>query len=61
MGLWKGKRTDEYAAEWLADLSNSGATFQDAVEKNSRARNRLDGEHQPEPWKTGPQFPTSRV
>jgi probable HAF family extracellular repeat protein len=35
MGLWEGKRTDEYAAEWLADLSNSGATFQDAVEKIS--------------------------
>lgn len=33
MGLWKRKRTDEYAAEWLADLSNPGATFQDAVEK----------------------------
>jgi hypothetical protein len=33
IGLWNGKRTDEYAAEWLAGLPNSGATFQDAVEK----------------------------
>src|ERR1700693_2923425 len=33
MGLWKGKRTDEYATEWLDDLSGSGVTFQDAVEK----------------------------
>jgi probable HAF family extracellular repeat protein len=33
MGLWNGKRTDEYATEWLADLSSSGTTFQDAIEK----------------------------
>jgi probable HAF family extracellular repeat protein len=33
IGLWKGKRTDEYAVEWLVNLSNSDATFQDAVEK----------------------------
>lgn len=33
MGLWNGKRTDEYAAEWLAELPNAGATFQSAVEK----------------------------
>jgi hypothetical protein len=26
MGLWQRKRTDEYATEWLADLSNSGET-----------------------------------
>src|SRR6516165_3235880 len=31
MGLWKGKRTDEYAAEWLSDLPNSGTTFHDVV------------------------------
>ena len=33
IGLWKGKRTDEYASEWLAELPKSGATFRDAVEK----------------------------
>jgi probable HAF family extracellular repeat protein len=32
IGLWNGKRTDEYAAEWLVGLAKSGATFQDAVE-----------------------------
>jgi len=31
IGLWKGKRTDEYAAEWLTDLPNSEATFHDVV------------------------------
>ncbi len=33
MGLWKGKRTDEYAAEWLTDLPNSGMTFHDVVDR----------------------------
>jgi probable HAF family extracellular repeat protein len=33
MGLWQGKRTDEYAAEWLAGLSMSGTTFRGAVER----------------------------
>ena len=62
IGLWKGKRTDEYAAEWLADLSKSGATFQDAVEKSSRARKRLVSEHQPELWKSNvSQYHASRV
>jgi probable HAF family extracellular repeat protein len=31
--LWKGKRTDEYVAEWLTDLPNSGTTFYDVVER----------------------------
>jgi probable HAF family extracellular repeat protein len=33
MGLWNGKRTDEYASDWLAELPKSGATFQEVVEK----------------------------
>lgn len=33
IGLWNGKRTDEYAADWLASLPSSGTTFRDAVEK----------------------------
>jgi hypothetical protein len=33
MGMWNGRRTDEYAAEWLTGLSSSEATFDDAVEK----------------------------
>jgi probable HAF family extracellular repeat protein len=33
IGLWKGKRTDEYASEWLSDLPNSSTTFQEVVEK----------------------------
>lgn len=33
IGLWRGKRTDEYAAEWLSQLSDPGTTFRDAVEK----------------------------
>ncbi len=33
IGSWNGKRTDEYAAEWLAELPKSGTTFPDVVEK----------------------------
>jgi probable HAF family extracellular repeat protein len=33
MGLWQGKRTDEYAADWLAQISNFEATFEDTVKK----------------------------
>ena len=33
MGLWQGKRTDEYAVEWLTDLSNPNFAFRDAVDK----------------------------
>jgi hypothetical protein len=33
MGVWMGKRTDEYASEWLAELPKFVTTFQDAVEK----------------------------
>jgi hypothetical protein len=32
IGLWNGKRTDEYATEWLVGLPNSSSTFQDVVE-----------------------------
>jgi len=33
IGLWRGKRTDEYAAEWLAGLPKSSTTFRDVVER----------------------------
>lgn len=33
IGLWGGKRTDEYAAEWLSELPVATATFKDTVEK----------------------------
>jgi probable HAF family extracellular repeat protein len=32
IGLWNGKRTDEYAVEWLADLATDPA-FRDVVER----------------------------
>jgi probable HAF family extracellular repeat protein len=33
IGLWRGKRTDQYAVEWIADLANWDATFRDVVER----------------------------
>jgi probable HAF family extracellular repeat protein len=33
IGLWNGKRTDEYAAEWLAGLPESTAIFEESVER----------------------------
>lgn len=32
IGLWSGKRTDQYVVEWLADLAPNNATFRDVVE-----------------------------
>lgn len=33
IGLWNGKRTDQYAVEWLADLAPASPTFRDVVER----------------------------
>ena len=33
IGLWNGKRTDEYAVAWLADKTTKDLTFRDAVER----------------------------
>jgi hypothetical protein len=33
IGLWNGKRTDQYLTEWLADLAESNPNFRDVVEK----------------------------
>jgi hypothetical protein len=33
IGLWNGKRTDQYAVEWLADLASTNPTFRDVVER----------------------------
>ena len=33
IGLWSGKRTDEYAVEWFSDLSQSECAFSDVVER----------------------------
>jgi probable HAF family extracellular repeat protein len=33
IGLWNGRRTDEYASEWLTDLGPKDPTFLDVVEK----------------------------
>jgi probable HAF family extracellular repeat protein len=32
IGLWRGKPTDQYAVEWLSDLSQSECSFGDVVE-----------------------------
>src|SRR6478752_6649283 len=37
IGLWNGKRTDQYATEWLTDLASINPGFHDVVE---RIRNR---------------------
>lgn len=44
IGLWNGKRTDEYAVEWLADLAPTNPSFRDVVDKI-----RLSGSN----WVTG--------
>jgi probable HAF family extracellular repeat protein len=33
IGLWNGKRTDEYAVDWLADLATTEPAFRDVVER----------------------------
>lgn len=33
IGLWNGKRTDQCAVEWLADLGPTNPSFRDAVER----------------------------
>src|SRR5260221_1550243 len=33
IGLWNGKRTDQYAVEWLSDLASVNPGFHDVVER----------------------------
>ena len=33
IGLWNGKRTDQYAVEWLVDLAPTNPSFRDVVER----------------------------
>ena len=44
IGLWNGKRTDEYAVEWLAETTAKDPSFRDVVERvRDRGSNWLNG------------------